>query len=330
MVSERRRWVLASTLALAACGSSANNTSNTWRKVSSTPQTRFEGYAACDGAHVWYIGGILDDSPAQNAPQPSARVDVLEVGTNRWSRGPDLPAEAPKHHLTVARAGSTIWVLSGFDGILDSNMPFVPKATAFVLEGGRWRRLRDAPNARGGATAQVIGGKIYVAGGAPTEEAPSIAALDVYDPATDAWTTRAPMPTPREHVASCVVGGKLLVIGGWNEKREVQNVVEAYDPATDQWSRFPDLPTARGGLSAVNIGERCYAVGGETWSVPPPATFAANEMLDPKTNRWSVMAPMPTPRHGLGLTVVGSEIWALGGGPSQGNSYTAVIEAYRP
>jgi len=39
---------------------------------------------------------------------------------------------------------------------------------------------------------------------------------------------------------------------------------------------------------------------------------------------------MPTARHGLGLAVVGEEIWAVGGGPSQGNSYTQVIEAYHP
>lgn len=317
-------------LAAIACGSSSSSTSNTWRRVSDTPGSRFEAWAGCDGARVWYVGGILDDSPAQDDPKPSAHVDVLQVGTNRWSRAADLPDDAPKHHLTATLFSGKLWVLSGFDGILGGSMPFIPKATAYVLEAGAWRRLRDAPTARGGATVQAIGGKLYVAGGAPTEEAPSIAALDVYDPQTDTWSQRAPLPTPREHVASCVVGGRFVVIGGWNQKREVQAVVEAYDPATDQWTRLPDLPTARGGLGAVNVGERCYAIGGETWATPPPATFGAAEMLDPQTGRWAPLAPMPTPRHGLGLAVVGGEVWALGGGPRQGNSYTTVIEAYRP
>jgi hypothetical protein len=53
-------------------------------------------------------------------------------------------------------------------------------------------------------------------------------------------------------------------------------------------------------------------------------------MFDPQIGRWAVLAPMPTPRHGLGLALVGSEIWAVGGGPIQSNSYTTVIEAYRP
>jgi N-acetylneuraminic acid mutarotase len=283
-----------------------------------------------DGAHLYCFGGIVDTSQAQDAPQPSARVDILQIGTNRWSRGPDLPMESAKHHLTVAQYGGRIYVLSGFDGIFGANMPLVPKNTAFVLDGNQWRRLADAPIARGGATAKAIGGKIYVAGGAPTEDAPSIAELDIYDPATNTWTTGAPLPTPREHVASCVIDDKLVVIGGWNERREVQSVVEAYDPKTNTWERWPDLPTPRGDLAAVTLDNRCYAIGGETWSTPPPATLGANEMFDATSRRWAILAPMPTARHGLGLAVVGKEIFALGGGPSQANSYTSIIEAYQP
>jgi hypothetical protein len=83
-------------------------------------------------------------------------------------------------------------------------------------------------------------------------------------------------------------------------------------------------------MSGVTIEGRCYVIGGETWSMGPPATFTANEMFDSMSKRWAVLAPMPTARHGLGLAAVGTEIWAVGGGPSQGNSYTTVIEAYQP
>jgi N-acetylneuraminic acid mutarotase len=307
-------------LLLCACGSDENPNANTWHKISSTPQPRVDWFAVSDGAHLYCIGGTVD---AGTGAQPSAEVDVLAVGTNRWSRGPDLPPESAKFELAVAQDGTKIYVLTGFDGAM-------PKNTTFVLEGNQWRRLKDAPVARGGATAKSIGGKIYVAGGSPAEMVPSIAELDVYDPLTDSWSTGAPLPTPRENVASCVIDNKLVVIGGWNDKREVQNVVEAYDPNTNTWERWPDLPTARGGLGAVVLDNRCYTIGGETWSTPPPGTFGANEMFDPMSRRWAVLAPMPTPRHGLGLAVVGQEIWAVGGGPSQGDSYTSIIEAYRP
>ena len=82
--------------------------------------------------------------------------------------------------------------------------------------------------------------------------------------------------------------------------------------------------------TATTLDDRCYAIGGQTWSGAPPATFGANEMFDPMSMRWAVLAPMPTTRHGLGLAPVGTEVWAVSGGPSQGNSYTTIIEAYRP
>jgi hypothetical protein len=318
--------------AILACDSQAGTGSNTWRKVSSTPVSRFESFAVSDGAHLYVIGGLVDGGlvdggPMMATPQPNAEVDILLVGTNRWSRGPDLPNESAKHHMAVVQYGGKIWVLGGFDGTMSTNTPV---AASFVLEGNAWRRLKDAPVARGAGTAKAIGTKLYVAGGAPNEDAPSIAEVDVYDPASDAWSTVAPLPTPRAHVASCVIDGRFVVIGGWNEQREVQAIVEAYDPAANTWERWADLPTARGGMSGVTIDDRCYVIGGETWSMGPPATFAANEMFDSMSKRWAVLAPMPTPRHGLGLAAVGKEIWAVGGGPLQGNSYTTIIEAYQP
>jgi hypothetical protein len=39
---------------------------------------------------------------------------------------------------------------------------------------------------------------------------------------------------------------------------------------------------------------------------------------------------MPTARHGLGLTWLGDALYAVGGGPSQGNSYTATVETFTP
>ena len=42
------------------------------------------------------------------------------------------------------------------------------------------------------------------------------------------------------------------------------------------------------------------------------------------------LAPMPTARHGLGLALVGKDLFAIGGGPQRGNSYTTVVEVFTP
>jgi N-acetylneuraminic acid mutarotase len=295
------------------------------------PVARFEAYGAVAHGRVYFIGGITGVFGDIDTAQPSRRIDVFDPSTQTWSAGPELPADAPKHHLTVTVANDSIYVLGGFDGILGRNgAPFVPLAVAYVLEGDVWRKLAPPPLARGAATAQAIDGTIYVAGGAPNEGVPAYAQLDVYDIATDRWSTKTPMPTPREHVASCAVGGTMIVVGGWRDmEANTQQAAEQYDPATDRWTKLPDLPTARGGLAAVAIGTTCHVVGGEDWRLPPPGTFGAHEVFDTTTGAWTHATAMPTARHGLGLAFVGGLLYAVGGGSIQGNSYTTIVEAWR-
>ena len=51
---------------------------------------------------------------------------------------------------------------------------------------------------------------------------------------------------------------------------------------------------------------------------------------DAVTLAWSSYPSLVTPRHGLGVAAVGGVIFADGGGPSRGNSYTDVVETFQP
>jgi N-acetylneuraminic acid mutarotase len=306
-----------------------------WREAPPLPVARFEAYAAVAHGRVYFIGGITGVLGDIRTAQPSRRIDVLDPRTSAWSEGPDLPVDAPKHHLTVTVWNDAIYVLGGFDGILGRDgAPFLPIAVAYVLEGeapGAWRKLAAPPLARGAATAQAIDGLLYVTGGAPNEGEPSYAQLDVYDVAADSWSTKTSMPTPREHVASCAVGGTMIVVGGWRDREQAtQRGAEQYEPKSDRWTKLADLPTGRGGLAAVAVGSACHVVGGEDWTMPPPGTFVAHEIFDSATGQWTSGTPMTNARHGLGLALLDGKLYAIGGGPSQGNSYTTAVETLAP
>jgi hypothetical protein len=79
-----------------------------------------------------------------------------------------------------------------------------------------------------------LDGRIYAFGG---EEHP--AGVDAYDPATDTWTMRADLPTPR--VALCTAAtdaGLVYAIGGSpSVPGDYFDVVESYGPALDTWYR---------------------------------------------------------------------------------------------
>ncbi len=320
---------------LSACGSKSDmKPAAKWSAGTALPIARFEAYGATANGRVYFIGGITGIEGDMSTAKPSRRIDIFDPNTQTWTPGPDLPADAPKHHLTVAVWKDAIYVLGGFDGILGQNSPFLPIGVAYVLEGTTWRKLAPPPVARGAATAQAIDGRIFVTGGAPNEGLPAFSQLDVYDIAADQWTTKSNMPTAREHLASCAVNGTMIVVGGWsslpNAKDKTQAAAEQYDPLTDHWTQLPDMPTARGGLGAVAIGSSCHVVGGEDWNLPPPGTFSAHEVYDVSSGRWTTETPMPTARHGLGLGFLGGVLYAIGGGPGQGNTYTAIVETLRP
>src|SRR3990167_5651463 len=130
-----------------------------------------------------------------------------------------------------------------------------------------WRELAPMPTARGAAVAVEVGGKMYVVGGASVHPGQKIVGLSAtvphralgtneeYDPATNTWRTRSPMPTARNHAAIGAVNNKIYVLGGrvgagFIGVASNTDVVEEYDPATDQWGAIrARMPTARSAVA---------------------------------------------------------------------------------
>jgi N-acetylneuraminic acid mutarotase len=322
--------LVALVLWVTACGAEAPSLGR-WSMRHALPAPRFEGYAAALGNRVYYLGGIGGFGTDPRDATVSAEVDVYDVQHDSWSVAVPLPDGGPRHHLIVAATGGAIYVLGGFIGILNGmpGEPFVAVGQSWRFDGAQWTRLADPPVARGAATAQAIGGKIYVVGGGP-DDTQVVTDLSIYDPARDSWSAGAPLPTPRQHLASCAVDGKMIVVGGWSGPNKTSSAAaERYDPARDAWETLPPLPTARGGLGANAIGEVCYAIGGEQWDGGEDA-FPLDEGFDARSGRWRTLAPMAQRRHGIGVAQVGGALYVVGGGPTRGNSYTDAVERFQP
>ncbi len=90
----------------------------------------------------------------------------------------------------------------------------------------------------------------------------------MYDPASNTWSARAPIPTPRDHLAAAEEGGRLYVVGGRIDGSYARNLSanEVYDPAADRWETLEPLPTARSGIAAAVLDGRVFVFGGEATS----------------------------------------------------------------
>ncbi|HKT33255.1 MAG TPA: kelch repeat-containing protein [Nitrospira sp.] len=186
-------------------------------------------------------------------------------------------------------------------------------------DGGAWRSAAPATMKRTEVAAATVGGKIYVVGGFEEPRLGNVLnfaitpAVEAYDPTTDRWTVKAPMPVGLHHVGIGAVGGRLYVIGGY--KQSALSVwgpvatVYAYDPAADAWTERAAMPTARGALSVTVHEGKLYAIGGYEGR----ANSAAVEVYDPVRNTWTTRAPLPTPRDHLASVTVSGKLYAIGG-----------------
>ncbi len=176
------------------------------------------------------------------------------------------------------------------------------------------------PTARATMGCAEVDGKLYVIGGASSlRQNPTIyAVVEMYDPITDIWTTRMPMPTQTEGHTVSAVNGKIYSIGGLHHEQDLygDKTVEEYDPATDTWTSKTDKPSRGWGHESVVLDGKIYVTGGISARSPGSGDNAGAtlDVYDPISDSWDTsMAPMLTARYDHAIGVVNGRIYAFGG-----------------
>jgi N-acetylneuraminic acid mutarotase len=181
-----------------------------------------------------------------------------------------------------------------------------------------WETKTPMPQAVSGVKAAVVNGKIYVMASTFNYE---------YDPATDNWTAKKPMPTPRGFrfgIATCQ--NKIYVIGGGNWTNGYTNYLstnEVYDPLTDTWETKKPMPTSRDELSANVVNGKIYLIGGVADNSISPVT-SVNEVYDPATDSWTTKQPVPIGVVNYASAVIDNKIYIMGGGASSNETLNGI------
>jgi hypothetical protein len=179
----------------------------------------------------------------------------------------------------------------------------VPVKPVSAASPNTWATKASMNQARSDLGVVTLNGKIYAIGGntengnTPNSEGNDykakgwiVATNEEYDPATDKWTFKTPMPTPRYRFAIAAYQNKIYCIGGitnWvSGKITYTGVNEVYDPSTDKWENKTAMPIAASAQAHV-IGGIIYLIGGGT-------NETLNQAYDPTTDTWSMKAPLPS------------------------------------
>jgi hypothetical protein len=175
---------------------------------------------------------------------------------------------------------------------------------------------------RGYPATAILNGLIYTAGGAVGCGAYS-AGLEVYDPASNTWTVKTSLPSPRHGATAAAINGKLYVTGGWNNAPVNSTIV--YDPATDTWSSAAASPVPVWFASSVFYNSRWYVFGGANFG----GVSDVVQVYDPATNTWSTVAAMPNGgRSNTAVVVLNGFAYLIGGDTPTAGLAPGTVEAY--
>jgi len=267
-----------------------------WRTLRDAPVARQQVAVAVADGTIWVFGGV-------EGGHATAKAQGYDPVIDMWKSGPDLPV--PLHDAMAVSYKGELVVMGGW-------IPEGPDLTAktsdrvFVLRDGTWQELGRLNRPRAAGSAAVVDDRIVLIGG--QNDGALIPATEVFDGIR--WVDAAPIPTPREHLATASDGRYVYVVGGRDLSADKDvAALERYNPSADRWEKLSPMPTARGGLGAALVEGRLVAVGGEE----PTDVHSTVEAYDLETGVWASFPSLGTPRHGLGVAAVGSSLYAING-----------------
>jgi N-acetylneuraminic acid mutarotase len=187
-----------------------------------------------------------------------------------------------------------------------------------------------------GRAVVAYGSKVYLMAAAQSDYPNSFAVFNrrtfVYDPPRNEWTELASMPIDGFNAVAEVIGDKIYVFTGW------QNKLFEYAPATNQWRELATRPSfTKYGYTSAVVNGKLYIIGGTGGTQPDPVPdgdFLPRDnvdIYDPALDAWSKGHPAPTPLETWSDSCVfGGEIYVFGGIPSLGSMPEKFVWTYNP
>ncbi len=291
------------------------NSPTGWFEKAPAATARLAVSAATIKRIVYVVGG-------HTGTAESGALEAYDPATNRWTTRAALPT--PRHNAGVGAINGKLYVAGGWSQDLGGSVSTVE---AYDPSTNTWATRASLPLqwSPGNASGGVLNGQLYLFGG-DTAHPNGVCDSRVmsYDPASDTWTTRAPMPQSECWGATAVANGKAYVIGGISCcGRTPYSTVQIYDPATDSWTMGAAMPTARHREGAAFVDGLIFVIGGG-------ATFGllgSMDAYDPFANTWSSKPAMPTPRQMFAAASVGATIFTIAGVNASGTPVN-VSEAF--
>jgi len=238
---------------------------NGWRSLPPLPLPLHHPNAAVvdggdggDGQRL-VVGGFLLGADFRQ----DARTLVFDGAA--WREGASHPpAEARGASATCAIDGA-VYVFGGL------NIGSTAQASRYVVDDDRWEPLPPLPRRLDHVLCVPHDGALWIVSGRENGLGNHTGTLLRFDPVSQTYSERSPMPTSRAGAAAAVVGdgitAALYVVGGEGNAEAPSGVfasAERYLFAEDRWAEVVGMRTPRHGMGAAVIDGAVYVPGGAT------------------------------------------------------------------
>jgi N-acetylneuraminic acid mutarotase len=274
----------------------------------------------------------MESEATADAPTADARMGAscASRGTLSWRARAPLPSA--RTELSTAVVNGKLYALGGNGGTTTTEVDeYDPLSNT-------WTTKKPMSTARQNAVVAVVRDKIYVTSGyvaTMSNEATHPKTTEVYDPATDTWTSKAPIPEPDPvtpasvslYLAGAAVGDKIyVVVAGYTQNSDTL----VYDTTKDVWSKAPPVVLMPNRPAAVSLDANVYVVALQIGGAAYESRLA---VFDSTMSSWTLRAGVPTHRETETIVAWGG-LFAIGGWTwgSMPNPRVPVtdVEAYDP
>lgn len=222
-----------------------------WIEFSQMPDAR-SGMAGTVYEGITYLIG------GENAGVISDEVLSYDANNDRWEEKPAKPTAVTS--ASAAVIGEKIYVPGG---LTDQG-----KATD-ILEiynprTEQWERGPSMPEPLGAYALATYEGKLFLFGG--WDGAIYSSKVYTYDPAQKVWSERSEMKVARAFTSAAVLGSKIYLVGGKNERGFFNDTQVFYPDRIDHgevvWEKRSNIPEKRSGASMAVLAGSLYLAGG--------------------------------------------------------------------
>ncbi|XP_066507538.1 kelch-like protein 35 [Hoplias malabaricus] len=233
------------------------------------PSATLPGYSKCEFAmcelqnDIYLSGGQLNSS------------DVWRYmsSLNQWVRVGSMLKGRWRHKMASLRG--KLYAVGGYNG-----HQRLSSVECFSVFENAWKAVASLPVPVSSAAVASCAGKLYVIGGAVSEEC-NTNKVQCYDPVKDKWTYVTPSPFSQRCINAVALNGSIYVAGG------LLDALYAYTPQSDSWSKVADLPMKVESCGLTVCNGKVYVLGGrdefaaaidQMWAFDPASGELNKEM----------------------------------------------------